>query len=204
MSAMIGRALRVCERMLLIRAVEERLIAEYPTSRIRMPVHLSIGQEGVAVGLFDATRPTDTVVGTHRSHALYLAKGGSLERMIDEFYSLPSGCNGGRGGSMHLADPSVGLLGSSAILGGGIPISVGVAFELPWVSWRLLSLDTRMESCRNRTRSRRLAGTPVSRRFRRCAGSGSCGRRRVSGSWLDVSARKASATDELGLEGGVA
>lgn len=114
--------------MLLIRRVEERLIGEYGSRRLRMPLHLSIGQEGAAVGVLRASRAEDTVVGTHRSHAIYLAKGGGLQALIDEFYSLPTGCSGGVGGSMHLSDPRVGLLGSTAVLGGGVPISVGGAF----------------------------------------------------------------------------
>jgi TPP-dependent pyruvate/acetoin dehydrogenase alpha subunit len=116
------------ERMCLIRRVEERIIAEYASRRIRMPVHLSIGQESVAVGVLVGSRPTDTVIGTHRSHAVYLAKGGDLQAMIDEFYSLNTGCSRGAGGSMHLASPDVGLLGSTAVLGGGVPIAVGTAF----------------------------------------------------------------------------
>src|SRR5438552_566100 len=84
-------------RLYLIRRTEERLVAEYGTRRIRMPLHLSIGQEGVAVGVLAGSRATDTVIGTHRSHAIYLAKGGDLQPMIDEFYSLPSGCSGGIG-----------------------------------------------------------------------------------------------------------
>jgi TPP-dependent pyruvate/acetoin dehydrogenase alpha subunit len=114
------------EEMLLIRAVEERLIEEYPSRRLRMPLHLSIGQEAVAVGVLGATRASDAVIGTHRSHAVYLAKGGALQPMIDEFYSLPTGCSGGLGGSMHLSAPEVGLLGSSAVLAGGVPIAVGL------------------------------------------------------------------------------
>jgi pyruvate dehydrogenase E1 component alpha subunit len=116
------------ESVALIRAVEERVIEEYPTRRIRMPVHLSIGQEGVAAGLMVGSRTTDTVIGTHRSHAFYLAKGGDLQALVDELYSLPSGCSLGRGGSMHLTDQEVGFLGSTAVLGGGVPISVGLAF----------------------------------------------------------------------------
>lgn len=114
--------------MFLIRRVEERLIEEYASRRIRMALHLSIGQEAVSVGVLAGSRPTDTVIGTHRNHAVYLAKGGALQPMIDEFYSLASGCSRGRGGSMHLADPAVGMLGASAVLGGGVPVAVGGAY----------------------------------------------------------------------------
>ena len=121
------RAAELYERMALIRRVEERLIDEYGSRRLRMALHLSIGQEGVAVGVLDESRASDTVIGTHRSHAIYLAKGGDLQALIDEFYSLPTGCSAGVGGSMHLSDPDVGLLGSTAVLGGGVPIAVGGA-----------------------------------------------------------------------------
>jgi len=120
------------ERIALIRRVEERLIHEYGSRRLRMPLHLSIGQEAAAVGVLYASRARDTVVGTHRSHAIYLAKGGGLQAMIDELYSLPTGCSGGLGGSMHLSDPGAGLLGSTAVLGGGVPISVGSALAHRW------------------------------------------------------------------------
>jgi TPP-dependent pyruvate/acetoin dehydrogenase alpha subunit len=113
--------------MLMIRKIEERVIAEYPSRRIRMAVHLSNGQEGVAVAVLGGSRATDTVVGTHRSHAIYLAKGGHPQAFVDELYGLPSGCSGGVGGSMHLSAPEVGLVGSSAVLGGGVPIAVGLA-----------------------------------------------------------------------------
>lgn len=115
------------ERIYRVRSVEERLIEEYGSRRIRMALHLSIGQEAVAVGTLSVTRPTDTVIGTHRSHALYLGKGGDLQAMIDEFYSLPSGCSRGFGGSMHLAAPDVGMLGATAVVGGGVPLAVGQA-----------------------------------------------------------------------------
>lgn len=115
------------ERMYRIRRVEEQLIEEYGSRRIRMAVHLSIGQEAASVGVMSTVDASDTVVGTHRSHALYLAKGGDLQAMIDEFYSLPSGCSSGVGGSMHLSAPDVGMLGATAVLGGGVPIAVGAA-----------------------------------------------------------------------------
>jgi pyruvate dehydrogenase E1 component alpha subunit len=123
-------ALALFRSMALIRTVEERLIAEYRTRRIRGPIHLSLGQEAAAAGVLGACRPGDACVSTHRNHAHYLAKGGSLQGMVDELYGLASGCCGGWGGSMHLADPSVNMLVSSAIVAGSIPIAAGIAFQL--------------------------------------------------------------------------
>ena len=117
-------------RMFLIRCVEERIKAEYSSRNIRMAVHLSIGQEAVAAGVLMAARPGDCCVSTHRCHAHYLAKGGNLEAMINELYSLETGCNHGYGGSMHLFDKDAGMWGSGAIVGGGIPIAVGIGLAL--------------------------------------------------------------------------
>lgn len=87
-----------------IRRVEEEIAAVYPTDKIKSPVHLSIGQEAVSVGVCEALRPDDVVFGSYRSHALYLAKGGNLRRMIAELYGKADGCAKGKGGSMHLID----------------------------------------------------------------------------------------------------
>jgi len=94
---------------------------------MRCPVHLSIGQEATAVGVCQALRETDKVYSTHRSHAHYLAKGGNLKSMMSEIYGKADGCCGGRGGSMHLMDPSVGMEASIPIVGSAIPLAVGAA-----------------------------------------------------------------------------
>ena len=122
--------LKLYERMLLIRGVDERLMMEYPSRNVRMAVHLSIGQEGIGAGVLLACRPTDCCLSTHRCHAHYLGKGGDLNEMIDEFYSLPTGCSRGYGGSMHLFDKKVNMWGSGAIVGGSLPIAVGIALAL--------------------------------------------------------------------------
>ncbi len=118
------------EKMFLIRAVEERIKEEYASRRIRGPVHLSIGQEAAAVGVLHACGQSDVCVSTHRNHAHYLAKGGSLTGMVDELFGLDTGCCRGYGGSMHLMDLSANLILSSAILAGSIPIASGIAFAL--------------------------------------------------------------------------
>lgn len=114
--------------MLRIRMIEERIALEYPEQKIRCPIHLSIGQEAQAVGVCAALRKEDLMVSTHRSHAHYLAKGGNLKAMIGELYGRNFGCSRGHGGSMHLIDESVGFMGSTSIVGGTIPIGVGLAF----------------------------------------------------------------------------
>lgn len=113
-----------------IRRVEEEIARVYPTDKIKSPVHLSIGQEAVSVGVCLALRQKDIVFGTYRGHALYLAKGGNLKRMIAELYGKATGCDKGKGGSMHLIDVSKGVLGGSAIVGTTIPQAVGYAYAL--------------------------------------------------------------------------
>lgn len=113
--------------MVRIRMVEERIASEYQYDQIKTPIHLSIGQEAVAAGVCTHLEREDYVFPTHRSHAQYLAKGGDLRKMIAELYLRRTGCSHGRGGSMHLVAPEVGVLGSSAIVGGDIPLGTGTA-----------------------------------------------------------------------------
>lgn len=127
-------ALRLYEMMFLIRTVDERIKKEYSSRNIRMAVHLSIGQEAAATGVLMAARQSDCCVSTHRCHAHYLAKGGNLSEMINEFYSLETGCSRGYGGSMHLFDKKANMWGSGAIVGGGVPISVGMGLALKQTS----------------------------------------------------------------------
>lgn len=115
--------------MLRIRRVEERIAAEYHEQEMRNPVHLCIGQEATAVGLSLHLSSRDKAMSGHRSHAHYLAKGGSLRRMIAELYGRSTGCCRGRGGSQHLIDESVGFVGAAPILATTVPICVGVAWS---------------------------------------------------------------------------
>jgi pyruvate dehydrogenase E1 component alpha subunit len=112
---------------LRIRLVEQRIIELYPSDKIQSPVHLSIGQEAVAVGVCRSLRPSDLLFGSYRSHALYLAKGGDLPAMFAELYGKSTGISGGKAGSMHLASAKAGLMGSSAVVAGTIPHAVGAA-----------------------------------------------------------------------------
>lgn len=112
---------------LRIRLVEEKIIEIYGSDRIQSPVHLSIGQEAVAVGVCRPLRPSDLLFGTYRSHAFYLAKGGDLKLMMAELYGKVTGGAKGKAGSMHLTAPEVGFMGSSAVVASTIPHAVGAA-----------------------------------------------------------------------------
>jgi len=116
--------------MLRIRRIEEAIAERYKEQKMRTPVHLSIGQESIAAAVGYQLTHEDYCVSTHRAHAHYLAKGGSLKAMIAEIYGKVTGCSRGRGGSMHLIDTSVGFMGSTAIVGNTIPIGVGLGLSL--------------------------------------------------------------------------
>ena len=121
--------------MLRIRMVEESIAERYAEQEMRCPVHLSIGQEAVAVGVCAALGQRDYLMSTHRAHAHYLAKGGDLKRLVAEIYGKAAGCSSGKGGSMHLVDLSVNMLGSTPIVGSSLPIAVGTAFG-SWLEGR--------------------------------------------------------------------
>lgn len=112
--------------MLKLRKFEER-VAELIGKEIKCPTHLCIGQEAVATGVCTNLRRDDYVFSTHRSHGHYIAKGGDMKALMAEFYGKATGCSKGRGGSMHLASPDMGLPGSSAIVAGTVPLAVGAA-----------------------------------------------------------------------------
>ena len=114
-------------QVLRIRMVEEKIAELYPEQEMRCPVHLCIGQEAVAAGVCAVLSHDDYVFSNHRSHAHYLAKGGSLKAMLAELYGKATGCSGGKGGSMHLIDISAGFLGATPIVGSTISIAVGAA-----------------------------------------------------------------------------
>ena len=115
------------ETMQRIRKFEEQVAELVSAGEIICPCHLYIGEEAVATGVCATLRKDDYVFSTHRSHGHYLAKGGDMKALMAELYCRATGCSQGRGGSMHLASPDVGLPGSSAIVAGTIPLAVGVA-----------------------------------------------------------------------------
>lgn len=123
---------RLYHSMLLIRRVEEHICEVYHTDAIKSPVHLSIGQESVAVGLCDALRKDDMVSNTYRCHATHIAKGGNLRQMMAELYGKATGCAQGKAGSMHLVDIPAGVMGASAVVGTTIPVAMGYAQAMQW------------------------------------------------------------------------
>jgi len=116
-------------KMFLIRTAEERLAQLYLKNKIMSFVHFCVGQEATAAGVSEALQPSDKMLGNHRSHGHYLAKGGDLRRMVCELLGKEAGSSRGKGGSMHMIDKSVNFIGSTPILGSIVPLASGVAFE---------------------------------------------------------------------------
>jgi pyruvate dehydrogenase E1 component alpha subunit len=135
------RALALYRTMARIRAFEDAAeeaskggVAAFGASlsaaKVRGPLHLSTGQEAVAAGVCAHLAKTDLLTSTHRGHGHTLAKGAAMDRMMCELFGRASGYNGGKGGSMHIADFSVGMLGANGVVAAGIPIAVGAAHAL--------------------------------------------------------------------------
>ncbi|THD82346.1 pyruvate dehydrogenase (acetyl-transferring) E1 component subunit alpha [Aliigemmobacter aestuarii] len=112
--------------MIRIRRFEEKCFELYTQEKIRGFLHLYDGEEAVAVGVSAALAPRDRVVSTYREHGHALARGMSMESALAEMYGKATGCAGGRGGSMHLFDAETNLYGGNAIVGGGLPLAVGL------------------------------------------------------------------------------
>ena len=114
-------------QMLRIRRFEEKCAEVYTQEKIRGFLHLYIGEEAIAVGLAQALAPQDALVATYREHGHALVRGISADAIMAEMYGKREGCSGGRGGSMHLFDAATRFYGGNAIVGGGLPIAVGLA-----------------------------------------------------------------------------
>jgi pyruvate dehydrogenase E1 component subunit alpha len=119
--------LHLLQEMLRIRRLEEKSAELYSATKIRGFLHLYIGEEAVAVGILQSIRPEDAVVATYREHGHALARGVSSAAILAEMYGKLDGCSRGRGGSMHLFDRATRFYGGNAIVGGGLPIAVGLA-----------------------------------------------------------------------------
>jgi pyruvate dehydrogenase E1 component alpha subunit len=119
--------LRLLEQMLLIRRFEERCARLYQAEKIRGFLHLYIGEEAVATGVMEVLEPEDAVVATYREHGHALARGMDPGVIMAEMFGKVEGCSRGRGGSMHLFDASTRFYGGNAIVGGGLPLAVGLA-----------------------------------------------------------------------------
>ena len=114
-------------QMLLIRRFEEKCIELYSSEKIRGFLHLYIGEEAIAVGVMHALSAEDAVISTYREHGHALARGISAKSIMAEMYGKVEGCARGRGGSMHLFDAKSRFYGGNAIVGGGLPLAVGMA-----------------------------------------------------------------------------
>lgn len=115
-------------KMLRIRRFEERVADLFAAGKLPGFVHLYVGQEAVAVGVCSVLSDADFITSTHRGHGHTIAKGGDVKRMMAELYGKETGYCRGKGGSMHIADMSIGMLGANGIVAGGIPMAVGAAY----------------------------------------------------------------------------
>ncbi len=120
-------ALDLLQRMVLIRRFEEKCVELYSASKIRGFLHLYIGEEAIASGAIPLLRSDDAIVATYREHGHALARGISPRSIMAEMFGKVEGCSRGRGGSMHIFDAETRFVGGNAIVGGGIPIAVGLA-----------------------------------------------------------------------------
>ena len=120
--------LELYKKLYLIRRAEEKIREYYPEDEMKTPMHMSMGEEAIAVGICSALGEIDQVFGTYRSHALYLAKTQDTDDFFAEIYGKATALLRGRGGSMHLCAPKYGFMGTSAIVASSISVAVGSAF----------------------------------------------------------------------------
>jgi pyruvate dehydrogenase E1 component alpha subunit len=118
--------IRLLETMLRIRKAELQLAALFKLGKIPSAAHLYEGQEAIAAGVCALLRRDDCITSTHRGHGHCIAKGMPLKRLISEVSGKKTGCCGGKGGTMHMFQPDIGIMGTIGIVGGGIPIAVGI------------------------------------------------------------------------------
>jgi pyruvate dehydrogenase E1 component alpha subunit len=124
-----GHGLDLLRAMLLVRRFEERCVELYSAQRIRGFLHLYIGEEAVATGVMQALTPDDAIVATYREHGHALLRGVPPGAVMAEMFGCVEGCSRGRGGSMHLFDAARRFYGGNAIVGGGLPLAVGLALS---------------------------------------------------------------------------
>ncbi len=120
--------LALYEKLFLARRSEEYIIKYYPEDEMKTPMHMSLGEEANAVGVIHTLKPDDQVVCSYRSHAIFLAKTQDTDKFFAELYGKVTGTAEGKSGSMHLADPGKGHICSTAIVGSGISVAVGIGF----------------------------------------------------------------------------
>jgi pyruvate dehydrogenase E1 component alpha subunit len=117
-------------KMKLIRRFEEKVVQLVNRNEIYGTTHECVGQEAVAVGVCSALEQADYIITNHRGHGHMIAKGGDLRYMFSELMGKASGYNRGKGGSMHMSEPDLGILGANGIVGAGVPIAVGAALAI--------------------------------------------------------------------------
>ena len=115
-------------KLYLIRRAEQAIREHYASDAMKTPMHMSTGEEAICAGVCQALRAQDQVIGTYRTHGIYLAKTGETDRFFAEMYGRQTGMAKGKAGSMHLTAPEAGLICTSAIVGTTIPVAVGAAF----------------------------------------------------------------------------
>lgn len=118
------------KKIFLMRKSEEKIIEYYDSNVMKTPMHMSMGEESIVAGVCQALDREDLLFGTYRSHALYLARSGEVDKFFAEMYGKESGVLKGKGGSMHLSDPEKGFLATSAVVASTIPLAVGAAYSL--------------------------------------------------------------------------
>lgn len=116
------------KKLYRIRKAEEKIREHYNEDEMKTPMHMSMGEEAIVVGVCHSLEAEDQIFGTYRSHAIYLAKTGDTDNFFAEMYGKDTSLQKGKGGSMHLCAPDSGLMGTSAIVGSIIPVAVGAAF----------------------------------------------------------------------------
>lgn len=121
---------RLLETMLRVRKAELQLAVMYKNGKVPCAAHLYEGQEAIAAGVCDHLRHDDCITSTHRGHGHCIAKGMPIKKMIAEVSAKKTGCCGGKGGTMHLFMPEVGVMGTVGIVGGGIPIATGIGLAM--------------------------------------------------------------------------
>ena len=124
-----GKVLDIYERVLRIRRFEEQVGKLFAQGQLPGLVHLYIGSEGVGAGVCAALRDDDYIISTHRGHGHVIAKGGDMQKMMAELFGKVTGYCKGKGGSQHIADFEIGMLGACGIVGGGIPVAVGAGLS---------------------------------------------------------------------------
>lgn len=120
--------LALYRKLYLIRKAEDAVRRDYFDDKMKTPMHMSTGGEAICAGVCQALRPTDQIMGTYRTHGIYLAKTGETEQFFAEMYGKSTGMAKGKAGSMHLTAPQAGLVCTSAIVGTTIPVAVGAAY----------------------------------------------------------------------------